>query len=82
MRERLIWFYNPECDYCIDMEEDVKQFASQRGAELILVRAGIIDEETGEPQVPALMFIHPKTENHIFLGRFCLEALRYTLENG
>ena len=82
MPKRLIWFYNEDCEYCTEMDHEIKRFCRQMGAELIIVTAGIIDEETGEPQVPALMYTDPKTENHIFLGRFCLEALRYTLENG
>lgn len=82
MRERLIWFFNNDCEYCVDLEPEVKEYATHIGAEFTPVMCGIIDPETGEAQVPALMLTRPQVENHIFLGRFCLDALRYTLANG
>lgn len=77
----LIWFYNNNCDYCVEIEDEVKDFAQFKGATFVPVEAGIVDE-SGAPQVPAIMYTHPKVENHIFIGRFCLEALRYCLEQG
>ena len=77
----LIWFYNPDCEYCTDIEQEVTRFAQNRGAILRKVLAGIIDPESGESQVPALMYTHPAVKNHMFVGRFCLEALRWTLNN-
>lgn len=79
MPKRLIWFYNDECEYCRDLEDEVKKFANHEGADLVRVESGIIDTETGEPQVPALMYEDPRVEYHIFVGRFCLDALRYVL---
>lgn len=83
MREKLnlFWFYNDECEYCTEMEPEVKQFAKSRDARFIPVHHGIVDE-SGEPQVPAIMFSDPKVENRIFLGRFALDALRWSLAQG
>jgi hypothetical protein len=78
----LIWFFNPDCEYCTDIEQEVIQFARKKGARFQPVLAGIIDPESGEAQVPAIMYTHPTVKNHIFMGRFCLDALRYTLEHG
>lgn len=78
----LIWFFNPDCDYCIKLEPDVVKFAQKKGAKVARVLAGVIDPESGEPQVPAIMYTHPSTKNHLFVGRFCLDALRYQLEQG
>jgi hypothetical protein len=84
MRENLIliWFFNNDCEYCVDLEDEVKEFAHSQGAFFQPVLAGIIDEETGEPAVPAIMYNDPRVENHMFVGRFCLDALRYCLEQG
>ena len=84
MREdlKVVWFFNNECRYCIELEPEVKEFARAKGAEFIPVAAAIMDEESGEPQVPALMYTHPLVENRLFVGRFCLDALRYCLEQG
>lgn len=82
MREDLVllWFFNDECRYCVELEPEVKEFAASQGAIFQPVLAGIIDPESGEPQVPALMYNDPLVENHLFVGRFCLDALRYLLE--
>ena len=84
MREDLIliWFFNRECHYCVEMEPEVQQFAQSKGAIFQPVEASIIDEESGEPAVPAIMYTDPIVENHMFVGRFCLDALRYCLEQG
>lgn len=84
MREDLIllWFFNNNCEYCVEMEDEVKEFARSKGAIFQPVEAGVIDEETGEAAVPAIMYNDPVVENHMFVGRFCLDALRYCLEQG
>ena len=78
----LIWFYNDDCSYCTELEPEVAQFAHDKGARLARVMSGIVDEETGEAQVPALMYTDPRVNNRLFIGRFCLDALRYNLQNG
>jgi thiol-disulfide isomerase/thioredoxin len=75
----VVWFFNDECEYCTELEPAVVQFAQQEGAFLARTECGIVDPETGEAQVPALMYTHPKVDRHIFVGRFCLEALRWVL---
>lgn len=81
-RLTLIWFYNDECEYCVELEPEVTKFAQINDARLARVISGIVDPETGEAQVPALMYTHPKVHNHLFVGRFCLDALRYCLQDG
>lgn len=78
----LLWFFNNDCEYCVDLEDEVEEFARDKGAIFQPVEAAITDPETGETQVPAIMYNDPIVENHIFVGRFCLDALRYMLENG
>jgi hypothetical protein len=82
MRKNLIWFYNDGCEYCTEMEPEVREFARSMEARFVRVLSGIVDPETGEAQVPALMYTDPMVENRLFIGRFCLEALRYCLANG
>lgn len=77
----LLWFYSPDCEYCTEIEDEVKRFAESQEAYLVTYQRDILDD-WGALQVPALMFNHPSVENHVFIGRFCLDALRYMLANG
>ncbi len=83
LHEELIWFISPDCDYCTELDPHVQEFAKANNLTLRRVEAGILDE-TGEPQVPALLMhsdSRPKANNLLIVGRFCLEALRWHLRD-